>query len=101
MTQGLQAGHGVGFIMYWWSQSIAYSQRSLANTLLCALVALQLHSECLYNSVACLAPQIAMHMFSDWAPFAGGANKASGGVGKGTGAARGAGATGAAAQVTP
>jgi len=33
--------------------------------------------------------------------FAGGANKASGGVGKGTGAARGAGATGAAAQVTP
>ena len=34
-------------------------------------------------------------------PFAGGANKASGGVGKGTGAARGAGVTGAAAQVTP
>jgi len=34
-------------------------------------------------------------------PFAGGANKASGGVGNGAGAAMGAGATGAAAQVTP
>ena len=55
----------------------------------------------MYSSVACFALQVAMHMFSDWAPFAGGANKASGGVGKGTGAARGAGATGAAAQVTP
>lgn len=34
-------------------------------------------------------------------PIAGGANKASGGVGKGAGAARGPGVTGAAAQVTP
>lgn len=48
-----------------------------------------------------LCAAIAMHMKFDWVLFAGGANKASGGVGEGTGAARGASATGAAAQVTP
>ena len=65
LTQGLQAGHDVGFMMYWWSRTIVYSQQSLTNVSLCAVVALGLHRMCLHKCVACFALQIAKHMSSD------------------------------------